>query len=492
VQYGVLQSQSYGRPVDFQQYAEVPGPNDKVRWASAEQAFVVGFDLPAELFSSKDEENGGVMVQANIAYRSEVKPVETSSWRPTPFPVKAPDPASFKGLTISHVGVNIDVLGPDRYNLIPSPELSKGGNVTIERGLGSEYQSLLMIPSKSLDRLFPLPAERRRIYLRISPTSRFQIGASPESVRLFSPRLNRVLESLRAPDGKPAWPDFRGREMFGGQQMKGASDAGHADVGVFSFHGEPPAGADVVSAEFRVGIEGSSDDISGQDVPSRVVMEVFNPQTGATTPAADFPIESNRTAFFSIPAKAMSGGNFDVRVRAVAPGHYLILRRAAASPVMQLVVGRQPFAFNLFKSLLVMWLMSVLVVIISIFCSTFVSWPIAVVLTTVILLGHWGAQQIGDSNAPGLGAQIERDLLGAENPGMGKVVRESVDRLSLLLNTVSKVLPDISQFAATEDIERGVTIQPRVLMDSMKVILAFGLPMTVLAYVFLKRKEVAP
>src|SRR6478672_587550 len=90
VKYGVLQSQTYARPVDFEQYAVVPRPDDKVRWASAEQAFVVGFDLPPEMFPSKDEENGGVMVQANIAYRFEAKPVETSSWRPSPFPEKAP------------------------------------------------------------------------------------------------------------------------------------------------------------------------------------------------------------------------------------------------------------------------------------------------------------------------------------------------------------------------------------------------------------------
>jgi hypothetical protein len=138
------------------------------------------------------------------------------------------------------------------------------------------------------------------------------------------------------------------------------------------------------------------------------------------------------------------------------------------------------------------WLMSLLVIIVAIFCSTFVSWPIAVVLTVVILLGHWGATQIGDSNAPGLGAQIGKDLFGPQSPAATKVVSSTVDNLSRLLNAVAKWLPDISQFAATEDLERGVTIAPRVVIASIKVILAFGLPLTVLAYVFLKNKEVAP
>ena len=38
---------------------------------------------------------------------------------------------------------------------------------------------------------------------------------------------------------------------------------------------------------------------------------------------------------------------------------------------------------------------------VAIFASTFLSWPIAVVLTLVILLGHWGVAQLGDATAPG-------------------------------------------------------------------------------------------
>jgi hypothetical protein len=37
-----------------------------------------------------------------------------------------------------------------------------------------------------------------------------------------------------------------------------------------------------------------------------------------------------------------------------------------------------------------------------------------------------------------------------------------------------------------------VTIAPHVLSSSVKVILKFGVPLAVLSYLFLKRKEVAP
>src|SRR5437764_12913296 len=88
-----------------------------------------------------------------------------------------------------------------------------------------------------------------------------------------------------------------------------------------------------------------------------------------------FQIESNRTSFFTVPAEAMAGGNFDLRFRCVGPGHYLVIRPGA----VKVATASEPFALNLFKSLFVMWMMSLLVIVVAIFCSTFVSWPIAVV-----------------------------------------------------------------------------------------------------------------
>jgi hypothetical protein len=54
------------------------------------------------------------------------------------------------------------------------------------------------------------------------------------------------------------------------------------------------------------------------------------------------------------------------------------------------------------------------------------------------------------------------------------------------------VLPDISKFAAVEDIERGVTISMDRIRDPLLVLLTFGLPLLVISYVILRNKEVAP
>jgi ABC-type branched-subunit amino acid transport system permease subunit len=149
------------------------------------------------------------------------------------------------------------------------------------------------------------------------------------------------------------------------------------------------------------------------------------------------------------------------------------------------------FDWNLVKSLLILWMLSILVIIIAIFCSMFLSWPIAVVLTLFILLGHWGVLQLGDALAPGIGNQIATDL-GLPTASQNKVVSESVEAMSRLLRTVSQVLPDIEQFSAIERIERGLTIPPDNLLSPLVVLVLFGLPMLVLSYVILRNKEVAP
>jgi hypothetical protein len=114
-----------------------------------------------------------------------------------------------------------------------------------------------------------------------------------------------------------------------------------------------------------------------------------------------------------------------------------------------------------------------------------------VVLTVLILLGHWGVSELGDSTAPGIGNLVATDM-GLRDPSKMHVVSDSVEALAKMLNLLTKVLPDITQFSALEDIERGVSLPMSRLTDSLAVIGAFGVPLMVMAYVFLRNKEVAP
>ena len=78
------------------------------------------------------------------------------------------------------------------------------------------------------------------------------------------------------------------------------------------------------------------------------------------------------------------------------------------------------------------------------------------------------------------------------SPAKAEAVRATVEKLSSFLNFISTILPDISRYSALEDMERGVAIPAERLRDALLVTLGFGLPLTLLSYVFLKNKEVAP
>src|SRR5205823_2452898 len=133
--------------------------------------------------------------------------------------------------------------------------------------------------------------------------------------------------------------------------------------------------------------------------PTRVQVSVRNTATGAVTDPITLTPESNRPVFFNVPMSAVKGGNFDVLLRCTTKGHYIGLGRAS----LAMITDRQSFAWNLAKSLSILWMLSVLITAVAIFTSTFLSWPIAVVLTLVMLLGHWGVEQLGDATAPGIG-----------------------------------------------------------------------------------------
>ena len=135
--------------------------------------------------------------------------------------------------------------------------------------------------------------------------------------------------------------------------------------------------------------------------------------------------------------------------------------------------------------------MAILITTVAIFTSTFLSWPIAVVLTLVILLGHWGVQQLGDATQPGIGRQVVNDF-NLRGSAKAEAISATVEKLSSFLNFISTILPDISKFPAVEDIERGIAIPAIKMRDAAGVALGFGLPLVLLAYVILKNKEVAP
>jgi hypothetical protein len=272
-----------------------------------------------------------------------------------------------------------------------------------------------------------------------------------------------------------------------GMQITGSAaiDGPVADY-TFSHVFLPATSKNIYEFRFRGGIQRTGDFDASQAWTS-VAMTVINHVTGKTSPVIKFHPETNRDIPIAVPAEYVAGGDFDVYIQGADSGQIIGLSPTS----VQFISAEHNFAVNLVKSLLILWLFSMLVVIVAIFTSTFLSWPIAVVLTLGILLGHWGVEELGDA-LTNPGRSVAQDLGFGRDVAQSQVVSASVDALAKLATAVGTVLPNLSKFPVMDDITRGISIPPRHLMESISVLLYYGLPMVVLSFIILKNKEVAP
>jgi hypothetical protein len=327
----------------------------------------------------------------------------------------------------------------------------------------------------------------------MTPTITYVVGQMPTVLAyVTSPGEPPVMiPPAPSPDdpSRPADPSFQSHRARYGMQIRGRAD-GRGPVAAFTFKDVdvPAAGPDGrVIIETRIGIESATDFETEANILPRMNLFVHNRGTKRTSPPLQVNVESGRITRTPVPAEFLQGGNFDVYLAGLNEGMWYGVEEGGVNVVR----AQRSFAINLAKSLLILWLMAVLVVIVAVFTSTFLSWPIAVVLTVVILLGHWGVSQLGDATGSAIGQEVTSGM-GLDDPTTARIVRTSVGALTAVLNFLSAFLPDVSKFAATEHIERGVAIPAATLRGAGWVLLGYGVPMMLLAYLILRRKEVAP
>jgi hypothetical protein len=515
---GLLNAKTLEEPDQLQVFGRIPEAGDTRRYffGGQEGSFIVPFDLTPEMITppggSEPGENGLVVI-ARVGYvrkgaataPAATQSAATQSTAATTGPTSKPYYGPFimspeeraaimagtKPSGNPQIAINVEDANFNNLGLTIPFGIAKSLELTDKNGLTTVPA---MIEPKTARGL------KGRVNIRVvgvSPDTEYYIDLkeNPPPAVMMLPMGDKPPITIR-PAASPidpaqlALPVMQSRQGTAGFSVRGGTDKAPTAVYQFRSANVVPDNDDKAPFEFRSAIERSNADeiaASGNDQPTEVSVRVRNLATGVISPEIMVEPESNRTIFFRVPAADVAGGNFDVLMHCQTKDDFLQLTNHS----LVLITSSQPFWLNLAKSLAILWLMTVLVTAVAIFCSTFLSWPIAVVLTIVILLGHWGVEQLGDSTQPGIGNQVVTDF-GLRSPAKAEAVRATVEKLSSFLNFISTVLPDISQYSAVEDIERGVAIPGARLGDALLVTLGFGLPLVLLAYVFLKNKEVAP
>lgn len=517
---GLLTAKDLVNTTDLQIYSRVPDPSSSRRYTygNGESDIVIPFEVkPIDLsppgLDPVTPGAGGLGISLRIGAeripgmpdqpeaRAEAKP--RAALPPTvaaPATQSATKPAVASAIaapTSSPASANImlQIFDANQNVLVVSQDISTKPIQIADMTGGDPTQ--IFIPSRAAQAIYKPGVDVNApmlIYIQIDGTSpNYEYFLDSDPMRLIVPPVQGSQPTVLLPAKDKTAPAetspavFRGREGTAGQQIRGGA-VGSIPVAIYRFSdAKPRTNGQDVTFEFKTGIEKNGDEDASVDDTTRMTAEVFDRDSGQKSPPVHVALESIRQTYFTIPAQYLGNGNFDVRIWCNSNQQYLGLFPNS----LGMVAASESFTLNLLKSLLIMWLMAILVIAVAICCSTFLSWPIAVVLTLVILLGHWGIEQLGDSTLPGIGPQIVNDM-GFSDPNQAKVVSTSVEALSHGLRLLSNVLPDLSQFAATDDIEEGLAVPSSRLTDALVVLGTYGLATMALAYVFLKQKEVAP
>ncbi len=376
----------------------------------------------------------------------------------------------------------------DRDLVKPEDLGASASGVHMVDGINGRPSGSFAISDKAVGSLAELP----EFFVDVSAgTPGVEYGVGPLPVLIFIPAANNGKGMTIRPaqiNGEPEQPKFLSRPGRAGMIVNGTSGEVQS-VAVFSFRGAsytPPAGGKA-AFQLAVKMERTGDFADNGTSQSVVELTVVNTRTGKSSGAVRVTPEINRMTFFDVPAEDVQGGDFDVQLRGRTDEQWIDVQHDSVA----LITADRSFSGNVLKSFLILWMLSILVVSIAVFCSTFLSWPIAIVLSLLLLLGNWGVAQLGDALNPGVGRTVSSDFL-VRDPTESKVVSSTVEALAKTLRVLAVILPDVSRFPATDNLERGISMPLSVLGDAGEALLIYGLSVTIAGYIILRYKEVAP
>ncbi len=237
----------------------------------------------------------------------------------------------------------------------------------------------------------------------------------------------------------------------------------------------------------------------GQAVRASVV--VSNPSGKVEKNRQLFEIHEYFTIRKSFPARMLVGsrGALAIDVQCVTPAQYL----GMAENDLYVLAAEGPFWANFLRGLTGLWLQSLVLISIGLFAGTFLSWPVALLLTLAFYLAGQVAigflqQYVGGLISGGGPFESLIRLLSHNNqvseldPTLGVVLAKTGDSIIMpILSRLSYLIPNLSALDTSNKVALGYAVDNGVLFGHLLMGLGYAVPFTIAAYLILKKREVA-
>ncbi|WZO97573.1 hypothetical protein EP7_004614 [Isosphaeraceae bacterium EP7] len=255
-----------------------------------------------------------------------------------------------------------------------------------------------------------------------------------------------------------------------------------------------------VPAEMTFSVYRTTKGIVGDPVYASI--QAVNPVTNARFEDT-FAIREYYTNKLLLPATLLAGsqGALRIEVRCLSPTQYL----GMAESDLYLVAPSGTFGWNFLKGLFGVWLQAMVLTAIGVFAGSFLSWPVALLLTIAFFVA--GQMAFGFLQEFALKAiQMQGGgpfeslirLLSHENlvndlsPTMAVVVAKTLDSLVLpVMSRLVYIVPNFTALDVSNTVAEGYAVGGRLLLENTLMALAYALPFTIAGYFILKNREVA-
>jgi ABC-type transport system involved in multi-copper enzyme maturation permease subunit len=191
-------------------------------------------------------------------------------------------------------------------------------------------------------------------------------------------------------------------------------------------------------------------------------------------------------------------GRLEITLQCLEDGMYFGMAQAD----MYIRAADSTFAWNFCKGYLGIWLQMALVICLGVFCSTFLSGPVALMLTMfVMIMGIFSGYIVEVASGKIVGGgpfeSIERimkqeNMISALEPGMKTNVIKTMDEANAVaMRFFSAVVPNVSDNDYVDRVACGFDVGRELVARCLLCEAAYLLPVILLSFVCLKQREMA-